>query len=89
VRTGVLIRKHGDDPALERAVAMFVYRTDHPRDCRSHKRQRCFLAAILDIAGASRLDRIGRFDCVHDGAGGRGTRNDSATRQRYQRNIKQ
>jgi hypothetical protein len=75
-----LLRKHRDDPTLERAVAMFVYRTDHPRDRRSHKRQRCFSAPILGKAGASRFGWIGCFDGVHNCARGRGTRNKSATR---------
>jgi hypothetical protein len=35
----------------------------------------------LGIAGASRFDWIGRFDGVHNCAGGRGTRNNSATRE--------
>jgi hypothetical protein len=34
----------------------------------------------LGVAGASRFDWIGRFDCLHDYTKGRGTRNDSATR---------
>jgi hypothetical protein len=75
-----LFRNDRDDPMLERAVAMFVHRADHACDGRSHQRQRCFLAAILSIAGASCFDRIGRFDGVHACAGGRGTRNNSATR---------
>jgi hypothetical protein len=74
-----LFRNDRDDPMLERAVAMFVRRADHACDGRSHQRQRCFLAAILSIAGASCFDRIGRFDGVHACAGGRGTRNNSAT----------
>jgi hypothetical protein len=84
-----LLRNHGDGPTLERAGPIFVHGTNQSRDGRSHKRQRRFLAAVLGIAGASRLDRIGRFNCLHTCYHGRGTRNISATRPRYQRNIKQ
>jgi len=60
-----LLRNHRDGPTLERAGPIFLHGTNHPRDGRSHERQRCFLAPVLGITGASRLDRIGRFDCLH------------------------
>jgi hypothetical protein len=60
-----LLRNYRDRPTLERAGPIFFHGTNHPRDGRSHERQRCFLAPVLGITGASRLDRIGRFDCLH------------------------
>jgi len=60
-----LLRNHRDGPTLERSGPMFVHGTSHPRYGRSHERQRCFLAPVLGIAGASSLDWIGRFDCLH------------------------
>jgi hypothetical protein len=76
-----LLRNHRDDPTLERAGPIFVHGPNHPRDARSHKRQRRFLASVLGVASASRLDWIGRFDRLHAVTKGRrGTRNTSATR---------
>jgi hypothetical protein len=69
-----------DDPTLERAGTIFVYRLDHPRHGRSPERQRRFQAPVLGVPGASRFDWIGRFDCLHGLPKGRGTRNSSATR---------
>jgi hypothetical protein len=60
-----LLRNHRDGPTLGRAGAIFVHGTNHPRDGGSHKRQRCFLAPVLRIAGASRFYWIGRFNCLH------------------------
>jgi hypothetical protein len=60
-----LLRNYRDGPTLERAGPLFVHGPNHARDGRSHKRQRHFLTPVLGIAGASRLDRIGRFDCLH------------------------
>jgi hypothetical protein len=57
--------QHNDNPTLERAGPVSVHGPNHARDGRSHKRQRRFLTPVLGIAGASRLDRIGRFDCLH------------------------
>jgi hypothetical protein len=76
-----LLRNHRDDPTFERAGPIFVHGPNHPRDARSHKRQRRFLASVLGVASASRLDWIGRFDRLHAVTKGRrGTRNTSATR---------
>jgi hypothetical protein len=60
-----LLRNQRDGPTLERTGSIFIYGTNHAGDGRSHKRQRCLLAPVLGIAGASRLDWIGRFDCLH------------------------
>jgi hypothetical protein len=78
-RVDALLRNHRDGPTLGRAGAIFVHGTNQPRDGRSHKHQRCFLAPILGVASASRLDWIGRFDRLHVVTKGRGTRNSSAT----------
>jgi hypothetical protein len=78
-----------DDPTLERAGFILAYRPDQPGDGRPHQVQRRLLAPILGEASPSGFDRIGGFDGLHACAGGRGTRNDSATEPGYQRNIKQ
>jgi hypothetical protein len=85
-RVRCLLRRDRNDPARWVARLNFHYRTDHPRDRQPIQHHCRLLAPVLGAAAAPGLYQVSNFDSLHASPKVDGTRDNSATIHRIQRN---